>query len=109
LAQGLGSLLEFEMSQILQDDGWHRHAQSRGKILNRHSVLLFRVRQKGNQAVSQVLGVAWLVKLDCQFFAVRHLTKIGKISAHDRDPVSTCQVRNSTASCGRRIGHDSDG
>jgi hypothetical protein len=49
LPQGLGSLLKFEMPQIFQDNGWHRHAQGRGKILNRHDLLLFLVRQKINQ------------------------------------------------------------
>jgi hypothetical protein len=50
LTQNLGALLEFEMPQIFQDDRRHSHPQSGGKILHRHGLLLFLVRQKVNQA-----------------------------------------------------------
>lgn len=89
LAQGFGSLLEFKMTQIFKDDGRHRHAQSRGKILDRHGLLFLLIRKKGDQAVCQVLRVSGLVKLNRQFFPVSHLAEIGKIRAHDRHPIST--------------------
>jgi hypothetical protein len=38
------------MPQILENDSWHCHAQRSGKILHRHGLLLFLVRQKINQA-----------------------------------------------------------
>jgi hypothetical protein len=50
LPQGFGSLLEFKVPQIFENDSWHRHAQRSRKILHRHGLLLFLVRQKINQA-----------------------------------------------------------
>jgi hypothetical protein len=97
------------MAQILKNNVRHRHAKSCGKILFGHCLLLGRIHEKANQASGKVFRVAGLVKLDCHALPVRHLAKILKIGAHDRDAVGTSQVSDSAGSRRRGVGHDSDG
>ncbi len=108
LPQRFRSLLKFKMTQIFQDDGGHRHAQRRGKILDPHSPLLFLIGQKVNQAIRQILCVPRLIELDREFFAIGHLAKICQIRAHNRHPISARQMRHSAATCRRRVGHHSN-
>lgn len=90
MAESFGALLEFKVAKILQDDSWHRHAQSCGKILNRHGLLLLLIQKEIDQAVREVLRVSRLVELNRQLFPVSHLAKIGKIRADDGYAVGAC-------------------
>ena|ERR1700678_3674382 len=94
--QSEGSLLQLEVAQIFQNNVWHRHAESGGKILLCHRTLAGRVGEKTNEASSQVLGVPGLVKINCHPFALRHLAKISEISADYGNSVGTSQVRDPT-------------
>jgi hypothetical protein len=96
------------MTQIFQDDGRHRHAQRGGKILHRHSVLLFLIGQKVNQAIRQILRAARLIELDRELFAIGHLAKICQVRTHDRYPISARQMGYSAATCRRRVRHYSN-
>jgi hypothetical protein len=87
------------------DDHWHGHAQSRREILHCHRFLLCGIRQEIKQAICQVLRLPGLIELDCNIFTIRHLAKIGQIGANDRNSIGACQVRYTTTSRGRRIGH----
>jgi hypothetical protein len=107
--QSQGSLLQFEMAQIFQNDVGHRHAKGRGKILLRHCLLAGRVSKEANQASGQILSVAGFVKLNRHPLAIGHLAKILKVRAHDRNSVGTGQVRDTAATRGRRVRHDRDG
>jgi len=109
VTQGHASLLQFEMPQIFQNDVWHCHAKSRGKILIGHRLLFSWVSEQSNQAIGQIPGVSCLIELDGHSFSVRHLTKIFEIRANDWNSVSTGQVSDSAAPSGRRVGHDRDG
>jgi hypothetical protein len=55
------------------------------------------------------LRVPRLIKLNRQFFAIRHLTEIRQIRAHNWHTISARQMSDSTATRGRRIRHDGDG
>jgi len=97
LPQGFGPLFQFEVTEIFQNDRRHRHAQGGGEILDCHCFLLLCIRQEADQALSQVLHASGLVKLNREFLAVSHLTKVGKIRAHDWDSVCACQMCNPAA------------
>lgn len=79
--EGFGALFQFKMPQIFLNDGGHGHAKGGGEILHRHCLLLFLVVQQTKQAIGQVLRIARPVKLDRQFFDIRHLAKISEVGA----------------------------
>ncbi|MGA7301752.1 MAG: hypothetical protein WBX10_15675, partial [Candidatus Sulfotelmatobacter sp.] len=87
MAQSHRSLLQFEVAQIFQDDVWHGHAQSGGKILLCHVLLFCGIRQKTDQTIREIFGVARLVKFNCHPFAVGHLAKIFQVRANDWNAV----------------------
>jgi len=99
MPQGFGPSRQIEMTQILLHDGRHGHAKSGRKILRRHRLLFYRVCQKANEASSQVLGVPWLIKLNRQFFPIRHLPEIRQVRAHHGNTVGARQVGNAAATC----------
>jgi hypothetical protein len=96
------------MAQVLQYDRGHGHAQRGGEILHGHRLLLLGVGQKIDQPLREVLRAARFVKLNGEFFPVRHLAEICQVGAHDRNPVGACQVRHSAASRRRRVRHYRD-
>ena len=106
--QGLGSFFEFKMPQILLDDRGHRHAQSRGEVLHRHGLLLFCICQQINQTPGQVFRISRLIKFYRYFFTLCHLAEIREIRASDRHSVCASQMRNTTATRRRGIGHHGD-
>jgi hypothetical protein len=72
-------LLKLEMPYVLLDHIGHGHAQARGEILHRHPVLLFRVLQEVRQAIGESLRISRGIKLDGEFFALRHLPEVSNI------------------------------
>jgi len=75
----LNSLLKLEVPQIFLHHVGHGHAQARGEILHRHPVLLFGVLKEVRQAIGESLGISRRIKLDGEFFALRHLPEVGNI------------------------------
>src|ERR1700674_509324 len=69
-------LFQFEMSQILQNDVWHCHTESRGKILLGHGLLFRWVLEQPYHAIGQISRVARLVELNGYSFSLRHVKKI---------------------------------
>lgn len=61
-----------------------------------------------DQAVREPSRVSGRIKLEGEFLFLRHLPEVRQIRANDRDSVGTRQMGNTTASRGRRVGHDSD-
>jgi hypothetical protein len=97
--QSLSAPRQVKVPQILLDDGRHRHAQRSRKILGCHGLLLCQVGKKTNQACSQILRVPRLIKFDCQFFPICHLSKIRQVGAYNRHAISARQVCNPAAAC----------
>jgi hypothetical protein len=91
-------LLQFEVAEILLHDVRHGHAERRSEVLRRHLLLLFRILEKSDKAICQVLGIPRLIKLDRQLLSFRHLTEVCDVGAHDRDAVGAGQVSDPTAS-----------
>jgi hypothetical protein len=84
IPQGLNSLLQFEMPQVLLHNVWHSHAQASGKILHRHLLLLGRILQKIKQAFGQSLRIPrGRIKLDRQFLGLRHLPEVCDVRANN--------------------------
>jgi hypothetical protein len=86
-------LLQLKMPQILLHDRWHRHSQRGREILQRHGSQFFRILQKIDQTIRQVLRVAGAVEFHCQILALRHLLEVGQVRAHDRHTESAREVR----------------
>jgi len=61
-----------------------------------------------DQAVREPCRVSGRIKLEGEFLLLRHLPEVRQVRANDRDSISARQMSNTTASCGRRVGHDSD-
>lgn len=101
VAQSHRPLLQFEVAQIFQDDVRHGHAQSGGKILLCHVLLFGGIRQKTDQTIREIFGLARLVKFNRHSLAVRHLAKIFQIGANNWDSVGASQMRDSATPCGR--------
>ena len=93
------------MPQILQHDGRHRHTQGSGKILHCHRLLLFLVSKEIDEASRQILRISRLVELDGEFFAIRHLTEISQVRAHNGHAIGAGQMGHTTATRGGRVGH----
>jgi hypothetical protein len=85
------------MAHVLLDNGGHRHPQSRRKILLRHRLLSCRLAQEPDQAGRQVFGTAGAIELNRQFFAIRHLAEVGKISTDDRHAVGAGEMGDAAA------------
>jgi hypothetical protein len=85
------------VAQVFQNNIWHGHAQGCGKILLRHGLLFHSVGEEAYQTSREILGVTRFVKLKRHAFAIRHLTEIFQIRAHDRDSIGAGQVRYSAA------------
>ena len=100
--------MQLEMTQVFLHDGWHRHAQRSGKIVDGHGPLFFRIGEKLNQAASQIASISGLVKLNCDILAIGHLAKVRQIGAYDGNAIRAGQMSNATASCRRRIRHRGD-
>lgn len=94
------------MSQILLHHIGHSHAESSGEVLDRHSLLLFAVLQKVEQAARKSLGISWWVKFDGQFLALCHLPEIGDVGGYHRNPVRTCKMCHTAASRRRGVRHN---
>jgi hypothetical protein len=109
LPQGFRSTRQIKMAHVLLDNGRHRHPQSGRKILLRHGLLSGGLAQEPNQAGSQVFSTTGAIEFNRQFFTIRHLAEVGKISADDRHPVGAGEVGNAAAASRRRVGHDGDG
>jgi hypothetical protein len=60
------------------------------------------------QTICKTLSLAGWIKLNRQLLTGRHLPKVCDVRANDRNPVRTSQVRYSTATGGRGVGHHSD-
>jgi hypothetical protein len=79
VAQRLHSLLKLEMPYVLLHHIGHGHAQARGEILHRHPVLLFRVLKEVRHAIGESLSISRGIKLNGEFFALRHLPEVSNI------------------------------
>jgi hypothetical protein len=99
MSESLDSLLKLKVPEIFLDDIRHRHAQCRGEVLPRHRPLFFKILKQLDQAVCKALCISRRIKLDRQFLALRHLSEVSQICAHDGYTISTSQMRNPTATC----------
>jgi hypothetical protein len=99
-------LIELEMAQIFQHDGWHRHTKRREVILGGHFFLFRRIHQKTSQAVGKIFRASWFVKLDGELFSIRHLAKIGEIGTNNRHTISASKMRDPATTGRGRIGHN---
>ncbi len=71
----------------------HGHAQSGGKILRCHHLLLFWILQQLQQRIRQSLGVSRGIELHRQFLTLRHLPEISQICRNDGYSIGAGQVR----------------
>jgi hypothetical protein len=94
-------LLKLEVAKILLHDVRHGHAQRRSEILCRHALLLLRILQQIDQAISKALRVSRRIKLKRQFLSLRHLPEVRQIGGNDRHAISAGQVSHPAAACGR--------
>jgi hypothetical protein len=101
--------MQFEMAQILLDDGRHRHAQGCREILHSHGLLLLGIGEEFSQAAGQILGASRLVKVDGDIFSDCHLAKIGQIGTDNGHSVGARQMRHAAATGGRGVRHDGYG
>jgi hypothetical protein len=93
-------LLQFEVAEILLYDVRHSHAERRSEVLRSHLLLFFRILEKSEQAVRQVLSVPGLIELDRQFFSFRHLPEVCEVGADDGDAVGAGQMSDPAAARG---------
>jgi hypothetical protein len=100
LPQSLGSLLQFEMTKIFLHDHGHRHAQGCAEILHRHGALFFAIRKQLDQAARQILCVAGAIKINRQFLALSHLSKIRNVRGNNGYSISASQMRYAAAAGG---------
>jgi hypothetical protein len=101
--------VQFEMAQILLDDGRHRHAQGCREILYSHGLLLLGIGEVFGQAAGQILGASRLVKVDGDIFSDCHLAKIGQIGTDNGHSVGARQMRHAAATGGGGVRHDGYG
>jgi hypothetical protein len=101
--------MQLEMAQVFLNDVRHRHAQCRGEILHGQRFLFFRVFQKPNQAIGQVLSIAGLIELDRETFPIRHLAKIRKVGRDNGNAIRASQVGHAATTGRRGVGHYGDG
>jgi hypothetical protein len=93
-------LLQLEVAKILLHDVGHGHAEGGSEVLGGHLLLLFRILEKSDQAICQVLIIPRLIELDRELLSFRHLAEVWDVGAYDRDTVCAGQVSDSTAAGG---------
>ena len=93
-------MLQLEVAEIFLNDVRHRHAKCRSEVLGRHFLLLFRILEKSDQAIRQVLSISGLIELDRQILALRHLTEVFDVGTHDRNSIGAGQMSDSAAARG---------
>jgi hypothetical protein len=94
------------VAKVFQNDVRHRHAQSGRKILLCRSLLSRRITQEADQAIRQILGIAWLIEFNGHAFAVRHLAKVLKVGAHNGNAIGAGEMSHAAAASGGRVWHD---
>jgi hypothetical protein len=100
LPQGFGSLLQFEVAQILLHDGRHGHAQRCSEVLRSHFALPLGVCEQLDQAPRKILRISRLIKIEREFLPGCHLPEVGNVRGDDGHTVGAGQVCDTAASGG---------